>query len=252
MTERHKIAQAATILLLRPLDEAKGFEVFLTRRPDGMAFLGGFYCFPGGALRKDDCSAAMLARCHGLSPTGARKILGAHLSPQVALGLWAAGIRELFEEVGILLAVNKSGQPWVAAGDHKKDFADKRAALLEKTLSFRSLLESKDLLCDASKLTYFSHWQTPGQFAIRFDTRFFLVVLPEGQVPLSTSPEVVHSVWITPDRALKLFAEDQLPMIFPTFTSLRTLADFESVESLLRAYGANCASQQDKAQLLGW
>jgi 8-oxo-dGTP pyrophosphatase MutT (NUDIX family) len=251
MTERYKIAQAATILLLRASEETKGFEVFLTRRPDEMAFLGGFYCFPGGALRKDDCSAAMLARCHGLLPAGARKILGAHLSPQVALGLWVAAIRELFEEVGILLAVNKSGEPWVAARDHKKAFADKRAALLEKTLSFRSLLESEDLLCDATKLAYFSHWQTPGQFAIRFDTRFFLVILPKGQAPLSTSPEVVQSVWITPDRALQLFAEDQLPMIFPTFTSLRTLADFESLDSLLREYRANCASQPEKTQLLG-
>ena len=251
MSERHKIAQAATILLLRPLEETKGFEIFLTRRPDGMAFLGGMYCFPGGALRKDDYAAAALGRCHALSPADARKILGAHFSPQAALGLWFAGIRELFEEVGVLLAVNESGEPWTEKG-RKREFADKRNAVIEGTLSFRSLLESEELLCDASKLTYFSHWQTPGQFAIRFDTRFFLVVLPEGQVPLSTSPEVVHSVWITPDRALKLFAEDQLPMIFPTFTSLRTLADFESLESLLREYGANCASQQEKAQLLGW
>jgi hypothetical protein len=62
--------------------------------------------------------------------------------------------------------------------------------------------------------------------------------LPEGQIPLPTSLEVAHSLWLTPDRALKLFAEDHLPMIFPTFTSLRTLADFESLESVLREFGA--------------
>jgi 8-oxo-dGTP pyrophosphatase MutT (NUDIX family) len=180
----------------------------------------------------------MLHRCYGLLPTGARKILGAHFSPRVALGLWVAGMRELFEEAGILLAVNKSGKPWVVERDRQPSFADWRAALLEKTLNFCSLLESEKLLCDASKLIYFSHWQTPGQLAIRFDTRFFLAVLPEGQVPFPTSPEVAHSLWLTPDRALKLFAEDHLPIIFPTFTSLRTLADFESLESVLKEFGA--------------
>ena len=59
MKGQHKSRLAATVILLRPA-ESNGFEVFLTRRPDEMAFLGGMYCFPGGALRKDDCSPAML------------------------------------------------------------------------------------------------------------------------------------------------------------------------------------------------
>ena len=51
MKGQHKSKLAATVILLRPA-ESNGFEVFLTRRPDEMAFLGGMYCFPGGALRK--------------------------------------------------------------------------------------------------------------------------------------------------------------------------------------------------------
>jgi hypothetical protein len=109
--------------------------------------------------------------------------------------------------------------------------------LLQKTLTFRSLLEGEELLCDASRLIYFSHWQTPEQSSIRFDTRFFLTALPEDQEPSLASPEVCHSLWLTPDRALELFAKDELPLIFPTFASLRTLADFESLEGVLREYG---------------
>jgi 8-oxo-dGTP pyrophosphatase MutT (NUDIX family) len=144
----------------------------------------------------------------------AQKIVGGQFSPAQALGLWIAGIRELFEEAGILLAVNSLGQPWAA---HINNLADKHAALLKKTLSFRSLLESEGLLCDASRLAYFSHWQTPEEISMPFDTRFFLAPLPKGQTPLPTSPEVTHSLWLTPDRALELFANDKLPMIFPTF-----------------------------------
>ena len=170
MSAQNKSRQAATVILLRPA-ESNGFEVFLTRRPDEMAFLGGMYCFPGGTRRKDDCSKAILQICHGLSPDDARQIVGAEFSPPEALGLWIAGIRELFEEAGILLAVDNLGQPWAT---EQQNLADKHAALLKKTLSFRSLFESEELLCDASSLAYFSHWQTPEEISIRFDTRFFL------------------------------------------------------------------------------
>jgi hypothetical protein len=42
----------------------------------------------------------------------------------------------------------------------------------------------------------------------------------------------MHSLWLTPDRAIQLFERGELPLIFPTFASLRTLADFETMESL--------------------
>jgi 8-oxo-dGTP pyrophosphatase MutT (NUDIX family) len=245
MREVQKPRQAATVLLLRPV-EPNGFEVFLTRRPDEMAFLGGMYCFPGGAVRKDDCASAMLRLSHGLSPAGARRTIGAHFSPPEALGFWIAGIRELFEEVGILFAVDHSGKTWPAARERGHNLPDKHAALLKKTLTFRSLLEDEELLCDASRLVYFSHWQTPEQSSIRFDTRFFIAVLPDDQHPFPASPEVSRSLWLTPDRALELFAKDQLPLIFPTFASLRTLADFDSLEAVLKEYGFNCAQPKPK------
>jgi 8-oxo-dGTP pyrophosphatase MutT (NUDIX family) len=245
MREPWKSRQAATVILLRPAGP-NAFEVLLTRRPEEMAFLAGMYCFPGGAVRKDDCTASMLRLCHGLSPNDARRIIGAHLSPPEALGFWIAGIRELFEEAGVLLAVDHSGQPWPALKECGYNLADKHTALLQETLSFQSLLEGEKLLCDASRLVYFSHWQTPEQSSIRFDTRFFLAVLPAGQTPLPASPEVAHSLWVTPDRALELFAKNELPLIFPTFASLRTLADFDSLEAVLREYSFTCVQPKQK------
>jgi 8-oxo-dGTP pyrophosphatase MutT (NUDIX family) len=227
--KQDKPTLAATVILVRHAERG-GFEVFLTRRPNEMPFLGGLYCFPGGTVRKDDCSAGMLQRCYGLAPGVAREIVGAHFTPQAALGLWVAGIRELLEEVGILLAVNETGRSWTPERVEKSP-ASQHASLHETTSSFQSLLESKGLFCDASKLFYFSHWQTPAPSSLPFDSRFFLAALPEDQ-------EVVHGLWLTPDQALKRFGKDELPMIFPTFASLRTLADFESLENLLTEYGS--------------
>jgi 8-oxo-dGTP pyrophosphatase MutT (NUDIX family) len=235
MSEISKPKQAATVLLLRPA-ESGGIEVLLTRRSDAMAFLGGMYCFPGGTVREEDLSAALLRRCHGLSPTCARKIIGSHFSPQEALGLWVAAIRELFEEVGILLAVTPDGRSAWMDPDLNQRLAKKHTALLVGNISFHALLEAENLYCDITQLAYFSYWQTPSQFKLRFDTRFFLASVPADHPPLAVSPEVAHSVWLSPDHALRLFSKGTLPMIFPTFASLRTLADFDSLESLVAEF----------------
>jgi 8-oxo-dGTP pyrophosphatase MutT (NUDIX family) len=235
MTETRKPKQAATVILLRPA-EGRGFEVFLTRRPDGMPFLGGMYCYPGGTVTKDDFAARMIERSTGLTAKQARKILGAHYRPVEAMGFWIAGIREVFEEVGVLLATERSGAPLTLDANRSVQLAKKHAALLKKSLTFAELLESEQLSCDLGSLAHFSYWQTPSQVAMRFETRFFIAALPQGQTPLPTSYEVAHSLWLTPDRAMQTFSRGELPMIFPTFAALRTLADFDTFESVLSEF----------------
>jgi 8-oxo-dGTP pyrophosphatase MutT (NUDIX family) len=235
MTEPRKPKQAATVILLRGA-EPRGFEVFLTRRPDDMPFLGGMYCYPGGTVRKEDTGARMIERCSGLTPKQAQTILGARFNPQEAIGLWIAAVREVFEEVGVLIAVDETGARLRMTEERACRLAEEHQAMLNKSLSFVELLETEKLRCDLASLGNFSYWQTPEQVSMRFDTRFFIAELPPGQAPLATSYEVAHSVWLTPDRAMQLFNRNELPMIFPTFAALRTLADFETLESVLREF----------------
>ena len=234
MSEKAKPRQAATVVLLRAA-QPKGFEVFLTRRPDGMPFLGGMYCFPGGTVTKEDSAPRMIERCRGRRVEQARKIAGAQFSPRLALGLWVAAVRELFEEVGVLLAVDAYGKR-VDKGNASR-IAEWHRAVLDKSLSFVSLLESEKLYCDLAGLAYLAHWQTPAQTPLLFDARFFVAALPHDQTPLATSAEVAHSVWLTPELAMQRYARGELPMIFPTFTSLRTLADFDSLEAVMKEFG---------------
>ncbi|HEY3304349.1 MAG TPA: hypothetical protein VGL70_12510 [Candidatus Binatia bacterium] len=228
MTSAPPPKNAATVILLRS-EESGGMEVFLTRRPDKMDFLGGAYVFPGGSVRKEDYSEKTLKRCAGVTPQEARNIIGAHLKPEVALGHWVAGARELFEEVGVLLALTPDGRTANLS-------EEKRQRVVQKRISFGEILESENLFCNGSGLRYFSHWLTPEEFAVRFDTRFFIAVLPPEQTPLERSEEVAHALWIAPERAMQLYDKGNLPMIFPTYASLRTLADFDSLESLLAEY----------------
>lgn len=224
---------AATVILLRPAKQ-RDFEVFLTRRPEGMAFLGGMYCFPGGTLHKQDYSEPMSKRSIGLTADQAQKLIGADVAPRVALGLWIAALRELFEETGILLAVDARGTP--VGAELKNRLGEEHSRLVGSKSSFQSVLESQGLFCDLKALAHFSHWQTPEQVSMRFNTHFFLAELPADQSPFPTTPEVTHSLWVTPDHALQMTSKNELPMIFPTFASLRTLADFDSLESVFKQY----------------
>ncbi|MGH7769100.1 MAG: NUDIX hydrolase [Candidatus Binatia bacterium] len=226
---------ASTVLLARPDPNGK-FEILLTRRPSEMKFLGGYYVFPGGSVCPEDRSEKTLGRCRGLLAKEAGKILGDHLGPELSLAHWVAVIRELFEEVGIVLCVGENGAARdVKDPDTARRFEDRRKALVAGSLDFGSFLEAENLFCDLSRLVYFSHRVTPEFYPMRFDTRFYLAVLPEGQTALQESEEVADSLWIAPDQALRR-ADRDLPLLPPTTTMLQNLCAYESWQSLCEKF----------------
>ena len=227
---------ASTVVLLRP-DENGSFEILLTRRPPEMRFLGGFYVFPGGTVYTGDYSARILQHCRGLSGDEARKILGNRHDPQVAIGHWIAAIRELFEEVGVLLSESTSGIAIDLDDETTKErFEIKRRAIVKEKLGFGEFLESEGLYCDLSHMVYFFHRVTPAIYSMRFDTRFYLAVLPAHQTPLSRSEEVTHSLWIKPAVALSQVDRYDFPILPPTTTVLEELAEIDSWDNLCARY----------------
>jgi 8-oxo-dGTP pyrophosphatase MutT (NUDIX family) len=223
---------ASTVVLLRPGGDG-GFEILLTRRPQQMRFLGGFYVFPGGVVHPSDYSAQAIERCRGLSGTQASKILHGAPSGDVALGHWVAVVRELFEEVGILLCHTQSGEPiQVGDGATKRRLEQKRRALVRKQLDIGSFLESENLFCDLSRTVYFDHWITPDIYSMRFDTRFYMAALPGDQEPLARSEEVTHSLWIRPGAALARMDRENFTILPPTTIVLERLARLATWEQL--------------------
>lgn len=234
MQEQRPPRRASTVVLVRPAGDG-GFEVFMTRRPQEMRFLGGFFVFPGGSVKSSDAAPAMLEVCRGLSPEDARARIGDGLSAEEAMGHWVAAVRELYEEVGVLLCVDRRGGA-VMAEETRARVAAKRASLLDGTVSFPELLASEGLLCDVGSPVYFYHRVTPERYAMRFDTRFFLAPLPEGQVPLAVSEEVTESLWLTPEEGLRRAERGRMAIIPPTLTTLRTLAGLATWEALCRDF----------------
>ena len=223
---------ASTVVLTRSTDD-DGFEVLLTRRPPEMKFLGGYYVFAGGAVHQDDYSAKVLGRCRKLSGDDARKILGGGHEPDEALGHWVAVVRELFEEVGVVLCVTEFGDE-VDLRDQatRKRIELKRQAIVKRELDFGVFLESENLFCDLSLAVYFDHWVTPEIYSMRFDTRFYLAALPAHQTPLPSSEEVTHSLWIKPQEVMSRAHRDDFPILPPTTTVLGHLARIDSWDQL--------------------
>ena len=223
---------ASTVVLLRPGDNGD-FKILLTRRPPQMRFLGGYYVFPGGAVHRDDYSSKVLERCRGLSANDARRILGTDDNANQALGHWVAVVRELFEEVGVLLCLTESGDDLDLRDlDAKERIERKRQAIVKNELDFGSFLESENLICDLSRAVYFDHWVTPEIYSMRFDTRFYIAVLPANQKPLIQSEEVTHSLWIEADAALARMDRRGFPILPPTTTVLQRLARLSTWDQL--------------------
>src|SRR5690349_11198556 len=153
---------SATVLLLRDADP---WELLMVRRPGGADFAPGAYVFPGGTVHEDDRSFPDELR--------------------------AAAIRELFEEAGILLAPG--------AGEREAAAVRK---LVQQGARFGDAVTGAGLTLDFDALVLLARWITPALLRRRFDARFYLARMPDGQQVIPQEGEVVAWRWVSPAAAL--------------------------------------------------
>lgn len=189
---------ASTVLALRP--STTGFEVLMVRRARDAAFMGDARVFPGGSIDETDRGplAADAVRWGG----------------DPSEHPWRAGaLRELVEEAGIAVTDPPGLAP--ASGD-----------------VYSGVLAAGGRL-DADRLAYLSNWVTPELLPIRFDTRFYVVVLPEGTVAAADLGEVFDPTWVTPGGALARAGAGTWVVEFPTRHHLEVLAGFDTPETVV-------------------
>lgn len=210
---------AATAVLMR--DGEHGLEVLLLRRSRASGFVPGAYVFPGGRVDAADADTRIFA---GVArPPG-----------EPAPEYWAAALREVFEETGVLLARDAAG---TFESDAVTDPAleDLRVALLEDRLTLVDVLAARGVAPAIDAMAYAAHWITPVVEPRRYDTRFFLAALPPGGCTTFEPREMSDAIWLAPAAALARFAAGSLPMVFPTVRTLESVAGFDSVAA---AFGA--------------
>lgn len=222
-----------TIILVRE-SSTFGFEVFLLKRPEHSVFMGGNFVYPGGKLEKGDGDEEVFALSTGVSCDQALRTLGETDSDQLGLAYWIAGIRELFEEAGILLAYTTDSRLLsLESNAMKSRFALHRQALQEGKKSFLQMLKEEGLTLALDKCFYYAHWITPEARTVRFDTRFFVALCPPCQEASSDANETTEGVWFKPDKALRENLKGTIALSPPTLKTLEDLSRFGTVKDLL-------------------
>jgi 8-oxo-dGTP pyrophosphatase MutT (NUDIX family) len=142
------------------------------------------------------------------------------------------------------------GGVWVFPGG-SVDELDGEAA--HRAAAVRELEEEAGIeLSDPGELVEFSRWITPAEVAVRFDTRFYLAALPDGQEPRVDGQECVQLGWFTPAGALEALERQEIALVFPTIKHLERLRPFASAEELLEhARGREVLPVQPRVVLEG-
>lgn len=191
---------AAAIILLRPDTDPANPEVFWVKRSDKLAFLGGFHAFPGGQIDLEDATVRVR-----------------NAPDEATAAMISGGARELFEELGVLVA---RGGETLTKGQRVSLLDD----LESKRMSWPALLDHYELHLDARDFTFVGRWVTPPFNARRFDTWFFLANCPAKQEPNVIAGELASGEWVTARDGYQRWLENEIVAVPPTLHALRTLA----------------------------
>jgi 8-oxo-dGTP pyrophosphatase MutT (NUDIX family) len=173
-----------------------------------------------------------------VSPATAHAMLGEDLAPENALAFFAATLRELFEEAGILLADQDGRRLGFADPATRDRFALHRRALLDGDLDFGAFLTRERLTLRADDLRYFSRWITPVHAPRRYDARFFVAPVPADQIPLHDERETTSAEWWDPAEALASATAGSLVLTPPTARTLEEIVELGTMERVLTSAAA--------------
>jgi len=221
---------AATVILARSFHDR--IQVYLLKRSGKSRFFPGSYVFPGGALDQDDMDFSFWRDHIDVDMEDVSRLFGGDdMTGEDVLGYCVAGIRETFEEAGVLLASIKL-----------KPFSE-QACMARETRRLekgwlRQLTSSVECILTLSALSVWSHWVTPELMKYHFDTLFFIAMMPQGQSCAPDGEETDDGIWISPKEALASNLTGKIPLSPPTIVTMHELLSYPDVDSLKEGWDA--------------
>lgn len=239
------IRSAATVLILA---DRPDLQVLMLKRNARSVFVGDMWVFPGGAVDPGDAASEADAVVEGLSDQQASESIDIDNG---GIAFWVAALRETFEEAGILLA-RESGRSELVdllAPENEARFENYRAGVNSGDVDFVEMIANENLMLDGTGVHYVSRWVTPLGPPRRYDTRFFVTAMPNGQEPLHDNDEAVHHEWIRPEEALLLNEKDEMLMMTPTVSMLGRLSRYQSAQEAIEAATGNSREQDELVRI---
>lgn len=192
---------AAAVILYRRTESSAPPEIFWARRSERLAFLGGFHAFAGGQREPGD-----------------EEICVEDAPDAETATMIVCAARELFEELGVLVARNSQT---LTRGQLASVFDDVQS----KRMTFAGMLAHYGLHLNANDFRFAGRWVTPPFSPRRFDTWFFLVECPTKQEPRVTHDgELEAGEWTRADEAYTRWQRAEILAAPPVIHAVRTLA----------------------------
>ncbi len=225
------------------VDDKPDLQVLMMRRDANTVFAGGMWVFPGGSVDDSDDHVDFQTISEHRTEAEACQLLDL---PKGGLAYYIAAIRECFEEAGVLLARVKGDDQAIQLTDimHTSRFEQHRDDVNDGNLSFIDMVQQENLIMDAGEMHYVARWITPLGPPRRFDARFFVARMPEGQEPIHDNRETVHATWLSPKDILKHVASGKMILMSPTLRMIRCLALFDTTDQVIAAARANLPDQR--------
>ena len=224
-----KPALASTVILVRDgVPTGEPWQVFMVRRHVRSDFAADVFVFPGGKVDPEDRDPALQELLEGNPGPD-----GSETSATEWKALRLAAIRELWEEAGVLLARDTNGGVLDLMAERGAEFDRLRRQMHAGGTTMAEIAETKGLRYLGDALHPFSRWITPLPFPRRFDTWFYVAVMPPRQMPIHDRAETTESTWISPEEALHRYEDGTFPLVFATEQHLRRMAQYASIEEMI-------------------
>jgi 8-oxo-dGTP pyrophosphatase MutT (NUDIX family) len=205
---------SATAVILR--DGPDGIETFMVVRHHEIDFASGALVFPGGKVDPEDSAEAW-------------SVLAPFPGTAAERAFLVAAARETFEEAGLVLARRHGSDAILSAEAAHRLVETHRAALIAGRMRFFDIVRDEGLVLATDLMVPFAHWITPEFAPKRFDTHFFLVAAPVGQVGAHDGAESVEGIWIAPAQALRDAESGRRTLVFATQLNLQKLARYRTI-----------------------
>lgn len=212
------IRKASTVIIVSKtkIDQFKqNYKIFMLKRSSESKFMPNAYVFPGGVEEQVDNSKDW---------TNIFQKNSKNLVPNTSK---ITGIREVFEESGILLFTKSK-----IGIENVKQWRDDIHKNSQKLIEF---CEKYECIPDIESLISYSNWLTPKQEKRRYDTDFYITRIDEiNSEMIHDGKETTDSQWISPKEALESFEKGNIYLAPPTWYTIREMNQFNDIDELIK------------------
>lgn len=208
--------KASTVIIVTRTNQKlkQNYKIFMLKRSSESRFMPSAYVFPGGAIDDVDSSSEW---------NNLYKKLSKDQFPNTSK---ITGIREVFEESGILLFNNLKNQI--------QDLKTWRDDVHKDSKKFLEFCEKYECVPDMNSLMLYSKWTGPKQEKRRYETDFYLTKIDvTNSEMIHDGKETTDSQWISPSEALESFENGKLFLAPPTWYTLQEMNQYNDIDDLL-------------------